>query len=284
MVTPSGLLPDSTAIGRVALRVDDRERVARFYEDVLGLEATATRDGQTVLSAGEDPLLVLLEDADAPSRAPDEAGLFHTAIRVPSRGALGDVVARIETRWTLDGTADHLVSEALYLTDPEGNGVEVYRDYPREAWPIADDGTIGIDTKPLDVAAVRATADGRDDCPPGTDVGHVHLEVTSLAAARDFYVDGLGLEITQRYRDSALFLAAGGYHHHVGLNVWNRRTAQKQGRGLGWFEIVVPNGVAVAAVRERLQAAGVETRDVGDGFSAADPGGIGVRVREKSSV
>ncbi|MFU8868913.1 VOC family protein [Natronococcus sp.] len=279
-MTTAGALPAATRMGRVSLRVADLERVARFYEDVLGLEARTVGDGRAVLAADETPLVVLREELEARPRGADETGLFHTALLVPSRAALGDALERIERRWELDGTADHVVSEALYLSDPEGNGIEVYCDRPREEWPIADDGTVAIGTEPLDVEGVRSAGRGGDGIPPATTVGHVHLEVSSLSAAQAFYVDTVGFGRKHRV-DGALFAAAGGYHHHLGLNVWRGRSAPPQGRGLERVDVVVPDAAGLAALRTRLEDAGHATSSArdGDGFETADPDGIGLRFR-----
>ncbi|ELY55438.1 Glyoxalase/bleomycin resistance protein/dioxygenase [Natronococcus amylolyticus DSM 10524] len=275
-----GTLPAATRPGRVSLRVTDLERVVRFYEDVLGLEARAIGDDRAVLAAGETPLVVLREEPELEPRGDDETGLFHTALLVPSRAALGDALERIERRWRLDGTADHVVSEALYLADPEGNGIEVYRDRPREKWPVADDGTVGIGTEPLDVEGVRSAGRGRGGVPDGTTVGHLHLEVSSLPAAREFYVGTVGFGCKQRV-DGALFVAAGGYHHHLGLNVWRRRSAPPQGRGLERVEVVVPDENGLAALRTRLEEAGHATSSARDdgAFGMTDPDGIELRFR-----
>jgi catechol 2,3-dioxygenase len=281
-MTAEGSLPDATTIGRVELRVNDLERVSRFYESVIGLEVQSSDDGRAVLGAGGEALVVLVEDPDAPPRADDETGLFHTAFLVPSRAALGDALERIENHWQLDGAANHVVSEALYLSDPEGNGIEVYRDLPREEWPVAADGTVGIDTLPLDLDEIRDESRGRESAPDATTVGHVHLEVSSLSAAREFYVDALGTDVKQRYGESALFVAAGDYHHHLGLNVWNGRSTPPRGRGLERFELLAPDGDALAALRERLEKSGADTRDAagGDGFETADADGIRLRIRD----
>ena len=256
-------------VGRVALRVTDLDRMAAFYEDVIGLETLARDDERAVLGV-DDPLLILLR-SDRPARGPDETGLFHTAFRVPSRAALGDALNRIESAWRLDGASDHHVSEALYLTDPEENGIEVYCDRPRDEWPTTDDGRVEMDTLPLALAPLRAAADGAGRCPSGTDVGHVHLEVSGLDAARSFYVDGLGLNVRAEMA-GALFLATDDYHHHVGCNVWNGRSAPATNRGLAWIELVVDDP---AAIRSRVGS--VTTR--GDGVEVTDPDGITIRLR-----
>jgi len=286
-------LPAGTRIGRAALRVADLGETTAFYRDVVGL-AVLDRDGdEAVLGVGDEELLVLRRDPDAPERGPTDAGLFHTAFRVPSRAALGEALGRVRDRWRLDGASDHLVSEALYLDDPEGNGVEIYRDRSREEWPLADDGTVRMATEPLDVEEVAAAAGGEsgeasdssvDRVPPGTDVGHVHLEVTSLSAFEAVYVDGLGFEVGMTGPD-VRFVAAGGYHHHLGANTWRGRTRPASGRGLAWFEVVVPDDAALDAVRTRLDAAAsdgavefaVEERE--GGIAVIDGDGIEVRIR-----
>ncbi|TKX75716.1 VOC family protein [Halorubrum sp. GN11_10-6_MGM] len=283
-------LPAETRIGRTALRVADLDETTAFYRDVVGLAVLDRGDERATLGVGETPLLALERDADRPARKRSDAGLFHTAFRVPSRAALGEALARVRERWRLDGASDHLVSEALYLDDPEGNGVEIYRDRPREEWPTDADGTPRMATEPLDVEGVAAAAgDGADAVlvdrvPAGTDVGHVHLEVASLSAFEAVYVDGLGFEVGTRGPD-VRFVAAGGYHHHLGANTWRGRTTPAAGRGLAWFEVIVPDAAALDAVRARLDAVAAEAdaefavAERGDGIAVTDADGIEVRVR-----
>jgi len=270
-------LPAESRIGRVALRVADLDRVAAFYESVVGLtrlDATAER---VSLGAGGTPLLDLHARPDLPERGPDETGLFHTAFLFPDRAMLGDALARVDADWRLTGASDHRVSEALYLDDPEGNGVELYRDRPRSEWPTAD-GRVRMDTLPLDLDALRAEAAGESAAPSETTVGHVHLEVSSVPDARTFYVDRLGTNVRQEW-DGAAFVAAGDYHHHVGLNAWNGRTAPAAGLGLDRFDLLVPDDAALSGVRSRLDAASVAVEATDDGLTVADPDGITVRVR-----
>lgn len=274
----AGALPDGTRLGRTALRVSDLGEVTAFYRDVVGLGVLHRAETTAVLGVDESPLLVLEGDGDAPERGRTRAGLYHNAFRLPSRGALGDALRRVRDRWHLDGASDHRVSEALYLTDPEGNGVELYRDFPRDAWPVADDGTVRMSTDPLDLDAVEAAAAGRSDAPPDTDVGHVHLETTSLESFRSFYVDTVGFEM-QMSVPAASFVSAGGYHHHVAANTWNRRTEPVRGRGLSWFEVVVPDSTAFDALRERFAERGRRPTETDDGFAVTDPDGNEVRFR-----
>lgn len=270
-------LPDGTRIGRTALRVAALEDQIAFYRDVVGLAVLRRDETTVVLGVDDTPLLVLKRDETAPERQRAEAGLYHNAFRVPSRAALGDALERIRDRWRLEGSADHLVSEALYLSDPAGNGVEIYRDRPREEWPTTADGRVRMATDPLDVAGIEAAVTGDARAPSGTDVGHVHLEVSSLEAFENFYVDALGFEV-QADVPGALFVSADGYHHHIGANTWHRRTKQAEGRGLDWFEVVVPER-GVDAVRERLANREKRTAETEDGFAVTDPGGIELRFR-----
>ncbi|MEZ3163770.1 VOC family protein [Halorubrum sp. RMP-47] len=283
----SGRLPAETRIGRAALRVVDLDETTAFYRDVVGLSVLDRDEERAALGVDGSVLLVLRRDADRPARNRTDAGLFHTAFRVPTRAALGEALGRVRERWRLDGASDHLVSEALYLDDPEGNGVEIYRDRPRDAWPTDGDGSVRMATDPLDVESVAAAAGESglvDRAPLDTDVGHVHLEVTSLSAFEAVYVEGLGFETGMRGPD-VRFVAAGGYHHHLGANTWRGRTTPAAGRGLAWFEVVVPDAGALDAVRARLDAVAAE-RDVefavterGDGIAVTDADGIEVRVR-----
>lgn len=278
MTDDAGILPPETRVGRVALTVADLDAVAEFYQSVAGL-AVHERDGvHAILGDGATPLLELRETATASERPRAAAGLFHTAIRVPSRGALGDALRRIESSWRLSGAADHRVSEALYFQDPEGNGVEIYHDRPRSAWGETAAGEIEMATEPLATDALREAAAGEEEAPTGTDIGHVHLEVTDLAAARAFYADALGMTVRATY-DGADFLAAGDYHHHVGINVWNGRSESASGRGLAWFELVLPDDESLATLRGRLDDAGYAVEGTSEKATVTDPDGITLRLR-----
>ncbi|WP_049981525.1 VOC family protein [Halolamina rubra] len=281
MAPDTARLPAATRIGRTALRVDDLGETTAFYRDVVGLETLSESPSRAVLGVADTPLLVLDGTAEVAPRPPQSAGLFHTAFRVPSRAALGDALARIRDRWQLDGASDHRVSEALYLTDPAGNGVEIYRDFPRSAWPHTDDGRVAMGTDPLDLDAVAAAAAGASTVPAGTDVGHVHLELRSLEAFGEFYVDTVGFEQQTRMRD-ATFVSAGGYHHHLGANTWHRRSEPASGAGLAWFEVVLPDAEALDALRDRLEAGQYEPTAVDGAVAVTGPDGIEVRFRAES--
>lgn len=227
-------------VARVALVVNDLAGVARFYEEALGLERLSADGAEVRLGAGGRALLDLRGDAAAPRATRAEAGLFHTAFLMPSRGALGAWVRHAAgARLRLQGASDHLVSEALYLSDPEGNGIEVYADRPCEAWPM-DGAMVRMATEPLDLPGLAEAADASwVGAPEGTVLGHVHLKVGDEAEAERFYGRALGLQVMARY-PGASFLASGGYHHHLGVNAWSSRGAGPRRReAAGLAEVVL---------------------------------------------
>ncbi|WP_339105628.1 VOC family protein [Haloterrigena salinisoli] len=275
-------LPAATRFGRSVLTVSDESAMVAFYRDVIGLSVRSRDASVTVLGAGDAPLLELRHAPDARPRPADATGLYHNAVLLPSREALGDALGRVRDRWELTGASDHGVSEALYLDDPEGNGVELYRDRPRAEWPRDGEGGIQIGSWPLDLESVAAAADDGvgDTVPDGTTLGHVHLEVSSLETARAFYVDALGFDV-KTATPQALFVAAGDYHHHLGLNTWNGRSspAPADARGLSRFDLVVPSSEARERIRDRLEAAGVTVEESEEGLECGDPDGIRIRLR-----
>jgi catechol 2,3-dioxygenase len=232
-------------IGLVELRVADLDRARRFYEDALGLEPIAEEPPS--LGAGGRPLVVLREAEAGRPAPPRSTGLFHVAIRHPSRPALATALKRLLGRGGgLSGASDHGVSEALYLSDPDHNGIELYRDRPMDRWPLEPDGSVGMVTMPLDLRDLlgQAASDGAGPVEPGTDIGHVHLKVSDVERSVAFYRDELGLSLRQRMGDEAAFLAAGDYHHHVGINTWMSRGAGPPppgSAGLERFTFEVPS-------------------------------------------
>jgi catechol 2,3-dioxygenase len=273
-----------THVGSVSLRVRDAGSVAQLYEGAVGLQRLpANGDGRVALSAdGERPLLVLAEAPGAPAPPPRAAGLFHTAIRFSSRAALADALRRVaEAGFRLTGASDHGVSEALYLDDPEGNGVELYWDRPRDAWPTRPDGGIDMFTAPLDVRDLLAQAEG-GEADPGADIGHAHLKVTELPRSVAFWRDALGLDLKAEYGDQAAFLAAGDYHHHIGANVWHSGggpPAPEDALGLERVTFVLADAEALRGAVEQLRGAGVEVDEVDGGALVRDPDGILVELR-----
>jgi catechol 2,3-dioxygenase len=271
-------LPSGTEIGRVALTVADPLPVVDFYRDVVGLHVLDSDDDRTILGVGGQELLILNHRPDAPARDSAGTGLYHVAFRVPSRAALGDALQRIDSEWILAGASDHGVSEALYLSDPAGNGVEIYRDFPRASWEETPSGHVEMVTEPLDTQAVAAAAAGEQSMPAGSDIGHVHLEVSSVETARSFYADALGLRVRATY-DGAVFLAAGDYHHHIGANVWQGRSRPHHGQGLGWFEIRLPDETTLDTTRKRLRRSDYAVSETDTGLTVRDGDDIELRLR-----
>lgn len=215
-------------VAHVALTVNDLGAMRAFYETALGLSTLSDGGGRVRLGVGDHLLLELREDKAARRSTPREAGLFHTAFLMPDRPALARWLRHaVDSGLQLQGASDHLVSEAIYLADPEGNGIEVYADRPRTGWHAAD-GTIRMASDPLDLPGLLQDAKAPwTAAPKGTVIGHVHLQVGALAEAEAFYAGTLGLAIMARY-PGASFLGAGGYHHHIATNVWNSRNAAKR--------------------------------------------------------
>jgi catechol 2,3-dioxygenase len=271
----------NTSIGAAHLTVADLERSRRFYVDVLGFRELERQGTTLTLTAdGATPLLALTELPGAPPKPARATGLYHFAILVPSRLDLARSLRRLaELRYPLSGASDHLVSEALYLNDPDGNGIEIYRDRPRAEWPRLN-GQIRMATDPLDVDGILAELH-RDDRPwdglaPATTIGHMHLHVADLRAAEAFYHELLGFDIMLSFRGSALFLSAGGYHHHIGLNTWagvGAPPAPPGSAGLRYFVVRLPNADALDAVLERVRAAGVATEESEAGVLVRDASG-----------
>ncbi len=284
-----------TAIGAVSLTVADLARARAFYEQVLGLVAREHGHDDTVLAltdaGGRADLVVLHEDRAAPAFDPHGNGLFHLALLVVDRLELARSLQRVaDAGWQLTGASDHLVSEALYLRDPDGNGIEIYRDRPRAQWPADERGGVQMATLALDLPDLldelaRAPGHGRPQAlAPGARIGHVHLQVSELAGAERFYCDVLGFDVTVRGYPGALFVSAGGYHHHIGLNTWNSRGAApvaSGGIGLRAFDVRLPDRLALERVLDRVREAGIATEPVeGAGDATAilvrDPFGIAI--------
>ncbi|HVL47362.1 MAG TPA: VOC family protein [Candidatus Thermoplasmatota archaeon] len=261
--------PSGLRVAAADLLVRDLDRVAAFYRDVLGFRLHR-RAGDVVELGAREVLLRLRSAPDARPRARGQAGLFHVAYLLPGRADLGRVLAALLPRGLLHGASDHRVSEALYLADPEGNGIELYRDRPREAWPRGAEGAIAMATDPLDVDAVLAAGDGAwTGLPDAATIGHIHLNVNDVPAAERFWREAVGLDLMARYGADASFLAADGYHHHLGLNAWGTRggpPANPGTLGLARFDLALP-GAARDALVVRL-----------GGDAAEDPSGNRFRV------
>lgn len=275
----------SLRLGRVRLAVSDLGRSIAFYRDLLGLTLVHHAGPIATLGAGSQPLLELEEGPDIrPPARGTRLGLYHVALLLPERRALGALLRHLAGQGVHPGASDHLVSEALYLRDPDGLGLEVYVDRPAAQWGRAPSGELAMATAPLDVEELLAEAAGTpwEGMPSGSRIGHLHLHVGSLKDAARFYADGVGLQPTVTTYPGALFLAAEGYHHHLGLNTWAGPAAvpaaEHEARLLHW-EIVLPTAEALRAMRARLERLGERCIPDGDAVTVRDPWGTTLRLR-----
>lgn len=269
-------LPADTRMGLVSLSVGDLARSLNYYQRHIGLQLQQRENGTATLGSGDRPLLRLTEFPGAYHQR-RATGLFHFALLVPSRLELARTLRHlVESEVRLDGASDHLVSEALYLSDPDGHGIEIYRDRQRSAW-YDQQGRFKMDTLRLDFEGLLAES-RRDPSPwqglhPGTVMGHVHLQVADVAVARRFYTEILGFEHMTDY-PSASFVSAGGYHHHLGMNSWYSAGAlpsPENAARLLSFEIVLPDDQALVQTVGQVKAAGYPIESQPDGWLLHDP-------------
>jgi len=283
------ILNAATSMGAVTLRVGDLEGMSTYYANAFAMapleEQTRGHEVHRVLGRGTTPLVRLIHTPDLPGVDPRQSGLFHTAFLFDDKASLAATVLRAaqDPRSRFVGSSDHLVSEAFYFTDPEGNGVELYTDRDRSTW-IHDGEQIRMATNYLDPNAYlqRHLTQAAVDAGPALagKVGHVHLQVGDLATASDFYVDALGFEATQTGYPGAVFASAGGYHHHIAMNIWNSRGSGPRAAslGLGDVSVTVPGRDDLDALAARLQARGLQFADDGRSIAVADPWGTHVTV------
>lgn len=278
-------IADETSIGIVALTVSDLSRSLAFYREHLGFEVQQQNNGEATLGAGSRELLRLKARPGARA-VRGVSGLYHFAILMPNRLELARILRNFAEKETpMQGFSDHLVSEALYLSDPDGNGIEVYRDRPRPEWPYRD-GKLMMATDPLDLQDILSELSPQvkayDRLPDGTTIGHIHLHVADLAREEAFYRDVLGFELITRYPPSASFLSAGGYHHHLGINVWAGPGAPPpppDAVGLRWYTIDLPTEEAHGTVVARLEENGVGIEAHEEGLFLRDPAGNSIVLR-----
>ncbi len=268
-------------VGEVSLRVIDLPAMVRYYKMLMGLDEISSEDARVVLGAGGVPLLTLRRVDGIVREDPASAGLYHVAYLMPTRADLARwLVHAAMIQAPIDGFADHNVSEAIYLTDPEGNGIEVYSDRSPETW-IWTDGIVAMGTEAIDLDGLVALADRTRDTysmPAALRIGHIHLRVGEVAAAEVFYGDIVGLRSTRKGREDAAFYSSGGYHHHVAMNVWNSRGAGKRATdttGLEWFSMKL-DSASMTQARGRVPAG--EIAELERGFSLRDPWGTEIRL------
>ncbi len=272
-----------TRIGAVTLRVSDLARSCAFYQETLGLLPGGGEKGHAILSARDRVPLLVLQEIPGARHAARAAGLYHFAVLLPSRADLGRALKRLVDTGTRFGQSDHLVSEALYLSDPDGNGIELYRDRPRSQWTWHG-GMVEMAVDPLDLESLleegQRGAPTETGAPAGTRIGHLHLQVSDVEQAVRFYHGLIGFDITASFQGAA-FVSAGGYHHHLGLNSWSSRgapPAPADSSGLASFAIEVPGQEERDRVLARLKAAGVAVEGEGARMVVRDPWNIAVEL------
>ena len=276
------VLPAETGVGRVTLRVADLDRAQSFYSEMLGLTPQGEGEGVVLAPRGGQPIVALQARPNTRTRPHGAVGLYHFALLFPNRRELGKVLLHMfQARWAFQGFADHAVSEAAYLSDPDGNGIELYADRPMADWP-RDGDRIMMTTYALNVNSLIRAVDGEEwiGAHAGTRVGHVHLHVSDLARSEQFYREVIGFDVTNRSFPGAVFLSAGGYHHHLGINTWLRDDARgEDAAGLLSYELRIPSEEAREQLQKRAEAAGVNVESSNGGIALDDPDGNRVIIR-----
>lgn len=274
----------TTFVGEANIKVKNLEHSLEFYKKVVGFKVLEQTGKTAKLTANEKTTLLSLEQIDNPlARNPKTTGLFHFAILLPTRYDLGRFLLHLAQLGIQMGAGDHDVSEAIYFNDPDGNGIEVYRDRPSNKWEWTN-GEVKMGTKELDAQAIVQEGKGHEwiSLPSDTVMGHIHLQVSDLKSVEEFYRKGLGFDVVCRYGKQALFISKGGYHHHIGLNTWNSLGASapdKNSVGLKWFSLEYPNEEERAAIITQLKQIGVAIEEVNGHYMVVDPSGNHILLR-----
>lgn len=281
------MLHPQTKLGEVKLKVSKLERSIAFYEQVIGLQLLSKEGNIAKLTTDGHNVLLILEEVENAIVVPERrmSGLYHFAILLPSREALAITLQHLVEMNVHIGQADHLVSEALYLSDPDGNGIEIYRDRPRTEWTYDEQGNVNMATIAIDWQGLLALAQGQtwSGLPKDTVIGHVHFHVNNMTNSKQFYIDVLGFkaEADLMRQMGALFVGAGGYHHHMGLNIWagsNAPIPPSNSTGIDYFTIIVPNLEELSLLKSRLDAAGVAVENKDGALFLKDPNEIGIKL------
>ncbi len=275
-------------VEQVHLKVTNKDRALSFYQEILGLQVLKESRTMVVFTVdGKTPILTILEPEQVTAKEARRTGLYHFALLLPTRADLAACLKHLmESGYPLQGASDHLVSEAIYLADPDGNGIEVYADRPSEKWEWSE-GMVQMDTAPLDVEELFQQWNGEvwRGLPKETIIGHIHLHVADLHAAQQFYCDGLGFDIVTRYGEQALFISSGNYHHHIGLNTWNGRGAQppsEKSAGLEYFTLIYPNKEEMMQTIKRLNNRHDSIQVEGEEIKLIDPSGTRLVLTTKA--
>ena len=273
----------NTFVESLELKILNMERSLAFYENIIGFKVLERVENRAILTAdGKTPLITLVQPENVTPKEAHKTGLYHFALLLPTRADLGSFLQHvIKVNYPL-GASDHHVSEALYLQDVDGNGIEIYADRPASSW-IWQDKEVHMVTEPLKAEEVLAAGADKqwNGLPSDTVMGHIHLHVGNLEQAEAFYCKGLGFDVVTRYGGQALFVSADGYHHHIGLNIWNGRNipaASRESVGLQSFTIHYPNEELRSDVITRLKEMDILVQEEKEGFVTTDPFGLTIRL------
>lgn len=267
----------NTYVTNVEIKVSDLQRSIAYYQEVIGFKILHQESYKATLTAdGKTALLTIVQPETVEEKTRFTTGLYHFALLLPTRRDLANVISHFHKNGVYFGASDHDVSEALYLSDPDKNGIEIYADRPENTWTWHSN-QVHMATEPLNVQSILAEGNNTwSGLPAGTVMGHIHLSVSSLTEAEEFYTKGLGFDIVTRYGAQALFISTGRYHHHIGLNTWYSENAPKLGEhqvGLKTFSLRLDNEQQVATMKENLRAIGASVTDIAGGFQTEDPAG-----------
>jgi len=267
----------NTYVTNVEIKVSDLQRSLTYYQEIIGFKVLQQESNRATLTAdGKTALLTIVQLQSVEQKTRTTSGLYHFALLLPTRRDLANIITHFRQSGVYFGASDHDVSEALYLHDPDENGIEIYIDRPASDWTWHADQVYMV-TEPLNIPSILEEANGVwDGLPANTVMGHIHLSVSSLAAAEEFYTKGLGFDIVTRYGKQALFISTGRYHHHIGLNTWYSEGAPKLGEnqiGLKTYTLRLDNEVQANTIKENLRQLGAPVLTIDDGFQTEDPAG-----------
>lgn len=267
----------NTYVTNVELKVSDLQRSLTYYQDVIGFKVLHQESHKATLTAdGRTALLTIVQPETVEEKQRMTTGLYHFALLLPTRRDLANIITHFHEKGVYLGASDHAVSEALYLNDPDHNGIEVYVDRPESEWTWYVD-QVHMVTEPLNIRSILEEGNGNwSGLSEGTVMGHIHLSVSNLAEAEQFYTKGLGYNIVSRYGTQALFISTGRYHHHIGLNTWHSENAPKLGEnqvGLKTFSLRLDNEEQASSMKANLRAMGAPVIDIDGGFQTEDPAG-----------
>ncbi len=273
----------NTYVTNVELKVSDLQRSLTYYQDIIGFKVLHQESHKATLTAdGHTALLTIIQPETVEEKQRMTTGLYHFALLLPTRRDLANIITHFHEKGVYLGASDHAVSEALYLNDPDHNGIEVYVDRPESEWTWYVD-QVHMVTEPLNIRSILEEGNGNwNGLPGGTVMGHIHLSVSNLAEAEQFYTNGLGYDIVSRYGTQALFISTGRYHHHIGLNTWHSENAPKLGEnqvGLKTFSLRLDNEEQASSMKANLRAMGAPVIDIDGGFQTEDPAGNTVLLK-----